>query len=139
MGLEIIIYSKPFRRAILFFKLMEIFPNIYKKTFIFRHLVSYSWKASSHQLQSLASIPQGAARGKKLGHLFFSFKEPFVFEEHLLFHFLTFCDFRSSVQDQGFYSFEQKTGRALAKKILLTEIRPEALAKKKVNVTDLYP
>ena len=71
VGLEIIIYRKPFRRAILFFKLMEIFPNIYKKTFIFRHLVSYSSKASSHQLQSLASIPQGAARGKKLGHLFF--------------------------------------------------------------------
>ena len=91
------------------------------------------------QLQSLASIPQGAARGKKLGHLFFSFKEPFVFEERKLFHFLTFCDFRSSVQDQGLYSFEQKTARALAKKILLTEFRPEALAKKQVNVTDLYP
>ena len=102
-------------------------------------MVSYSWKASSHQLQSLASIPQGAARGKNLGHLFFSFKEPFVFEEHILFHFLTFCDFRSSVQDQGFYPFEKKTARALAKKILLTEFRPEALAKKQVNVTDLYP
>ena len=70
---------------------------------------------------------------------FISFKEPFVFEEHILFHFLTFCDFRSSVQDQGFYSFEQKTARALAKKNLLTEFRPEALAKKQVNVTDLYP
>ena len=57
----------------------------------------------------------------------------------MLFHFLTFCDFRFSVQDQGFYSFEQKTARALAKKILLTEFRPEALAKKQVNVTDLYP
>ena len=52
----------------------DIFPNIYKKTFIFRHLVSYSWKASSHQLQSLASIPQGRARGKNLGHLFFLLK-----------------------------------------------------------------
>ena len=59
-------------------------PNVYEKTLVFRHLVSYSWKASSHQLQSLASIPQVAARDNNLGHLFFSFKEPFVFEEHIL-------------------------------------------------------
>ena len=39
------------------------------------------------------------------------------------------------VHDQGFHSFEQKTARALAKKLLLTEFPPEPLAQKQVNFT----
>ena len=38
-----------------------------------------------------------------------------------------------------FRTFEQKTARALAKKLLLTEFPPEPLTEKQVNVTDLYP
>ena len=71
VGLEVIILETFQKSYSVFPTYADIFPNIYKKTFIFRHLVSYSWKASSHQLQSLASIPQGGARGKNLGHLFF--------------------------------------------------------------------
>ena len=74
VGLEIIIKETFQKSYSVFPTYADIFPNIYKKTFIFRHLVSYSWKASSHQLQSPASIPQVAARGKNLGHLFFLLK-----------------------------------------------------------------
>ena len=70
---------------------------------------------------------------------FLSFIEPFVFEEHVLFHFLLSVPSGLGVHDQVFHSFEQKSARAQAKKILLTEFPPEPPAQKQVKFHRFVP
>ena len=83
---------------------------------------------------SLASIPQGGARGKNLGHLFFLLKNHLYLKN--IYYFIFWLSVTSGLL---FRTFEQKTARALAKKLLLTEFPPEPLTQKQLNVTDLYP